>query len=106
MDPSVLFADEPTSGLDAFMAESVVRQLQTLAQAGRCIISTIHQPSTDVYGLFSKIMLLSEGKVVYFGPTAHVINYFNGCVFLSFGCVAALAATVCIQTRVPLSDVQ
>jgi ATP-binding cassette, subfamily G (WHITE), eye pigment precursor transporter len=87
MDPSVLFADEPTSGLDAFMAESVIRQLQTLAQAGRCIISTIHQPSTDVYGLFSKIMLLSEGKVVYFGPTAHVINYFNGwvvCLLLPF----------------------
>ena len=55
MDPSVMFADEPTSGLDAFMAESVVRQLQALAEAGRCILATIHQPSTNVYALFSKV---------------------------------------------------
>ena len=55
MDPSVMFADEPTSGLDSFMAESVVRQLHTLAQGGRCIIASIHQPSTDVNQLFSKV---------------------------------------------------
>lgn len=55
MDPSIMFGDEPTSGLDAFMAESVVRQLAALAQGGRCVITTIHQPSTDVYGLFSKV---------------------------------------------------
>ena len=50
-----MFADEPISGLDAFMAESVIRQLRTLAEAGRCVFATIHQPSTDVYALFSKV---------------------------------------------------
>ena len=55
MDPSVLFVDEPTSGLDAFMAESIVRQLKQLAQSGRCIVATIHQPSSNVYELFSKV---------------------------------------------------
>jgi ABC-type lipoprotein export system ATPase subunit len=61
MDPSVLFVDEPTSGLDAFMAESVVRQLQLLAAAGRCVVATIHQPSSNVYELFSKLLLLVSG---------------------------------------------
>ena len=76
-DPSVLFVDEPTSGLDAFMAESVVRQLRTLAKSGRSVVVTIHQPSSEVYSLFSKVLLLSRGRVAYFGPVNRAIAYFN-----------------------------
>ena len=56
-NPSVMLADEPTSGLDSFMAESVVQQLQDLARTGRTIVATIHQPSSDVFRLFDKVML-------------------------------------------------
>eukprot|EP00922_Rhytidocystis_sp_ex-Travisia-forbesii_P039047 GHVS01058143.1.p1 GENE.GHVS01058143.1~~GHVS01058143.1.p1 ORF type:complete len:483 (-),score=52.12 GHVS01058143.1:89-1537(-) len=74
--PSVIFADEPTSGLDAFMAESVVTVLQRLATEGRTIITTIHQPSTEVFEKFTKLMLLSEGRIVYFGPRAAAVPWF------------------------------
>eukprot|EP00922_Rhytidocystis_sp_ex-Travisia-forbesii_P053447 GHVS01079245.1.p1 GENE.GHVS01079245.1~~GHVS01079245.1.p1 ORF type:complete len:725 (+),score=74.38 GHVS01079245.1:117-2291(+) len=75
-NPSVIFADEPTSGLDAFMAEAVVSTLQKLAAAGRTIISTIHQPSTEVFEKFSKLLLLAEGRVVYFGDRVGAIPWF------------------------------
>ena len=53
-DPPLLFADEPTSGLDSFMAESLVSALQQLADQGRTIICTIHQPSSEVYAMFHR----------------------------------------------------
>ena len=54
-DPALIFVDEPTRGLDSFMAESIVSQLRMLAKQERTVIATIHQPSSDVYGLFDKV---------------------------------------------------
>lgn len=48
-DPAVLFVDEPTSGLDSFTAEKVVLLLRDLAAQGRTVITTIHQPSSDIF---------------------------------------------------------
>ncbi|KAL3896285.1 MAG: hypothetical protein SGCHY_004168 [Lobulomycetales sp.] len=48
-NPYILFLDEPTSGLDSFTAFSVVRTLRDLARTGRTVVTTIHQPSSDVY---------------------------------------------------------
>lgn len=53
-NPSLLFVDEPTSGLDAFMAQSVIAALQKMAESGRTILATIHQPSSEVYNMFNK----------------------------------------------------
>ncbi|KAJ3054386.1 hypothetical protein HDU99_007787 [Rhizoclosmatium hyalinum] len=47
-NPSILFLDEPTSGLDTFTAFSVVNTLRNLASTGRTIITTIHQPSSEI----------------------------------------------------------
>jgi ABC-type multidrug transport system ATPase subunit len=47
-NPSVIFLDEPTSGLDTFTAYTVCRTLKDLAQAGRTVVATIHQPSSEV----------------------------------------------------------
>ncbi|XP_048586786.1 protein white isoform X3 [Nematostella vectensis] len=76
-DPSILFADEPTSGLDSFMAQSVVATLQKLAAQGRTIICTIHQPSSEVYNMFSSLLLVAEGRTAYFGLTRDVIPHFS-----------------------------
>ncbi|PIK44970.1 hypothetical protein BSL78_18154 [Apostichopus japonicus] len=54
-NPPLLFCDEPTSGLDSFMAQSVVETLRTLASEGRTILTTIHQPSSEVFQLFDRI---------------------------------------------------
>ncbi|KAJ1808844.1 hypothetical protein LPJ56_003918 [Coemansia sp. RSA 2599] len=37
---------------------------------------TIHQPSARIFNIFDKVILLSQGSVVYFGPTAESISYF------------------------------
>ncbi|OQR84584.1 ATP-binding Cassette (ABC) Superfamily [Achlya hypogyna] len=76
-NPSLLFVDEPTSGLDSFMAESVVNQLQALARKGRTVVATIHQPSSELFVLFDKLYLLSDGQPVYNGKASEAVEYFS-----------------------------
>ena len=57
-NPQILFVDEPTSGLDSFMAESVIIALQKIANEGKTILATIHQPSSEVFQLFDRWYLL------------------------------------------------
>lgn len=66
-DPSVIFLDEPTSGLDSFQAQNVMVALKVLARHGRTVITTIHQPRSDIYLMFDKLVILSKGKLMYFG---------------------------------------
>ncbi|ODV63903.1 putative ATP-dependent permease ADP1 [Ascoidea rubescens DSM 1968] len=66
--PSILFLDEPTSGLDSYNARKVVECLVRLSRDyQRTIVFTIHQPRSNVVALFDKLLLLSEGNVVYSG---------------------------------------
>ena len=54
--------------LSSASAFCVVKTLQKLAQdGGRTIISSIHQPSSEVFELFDNLFLLSGGKTIYFG---------------------------------------
>jgi ABC-type multidrug transport system ATPase subunit len=61
-DPDIIFADEPTSGLDAHMALSVCRILQELSFKGKVVVCAIHQPSSEIFELYSHLMLLSKGE--------------------------------------------
>jgi ABC-type multidrug transport system ATPase subunit len=66
--PRLLFLDEPTSGLDAFTAVNIVECVRDLAmKENRAVLMTIHQPRESILSLFSKVILLSQGKVMYFG---------------------------------------
>lgn len=75
-DPSILFLDEPTSGLDSSTAYSLVEKLKRLASLGRTIVTTVHQPSTDIFFKFDKLILLADGHVVYNGFIKDVVSYF------------------------------
>ncbi|CAZ82409.1 unnamed protein product [Tuber melanosporum] len=75
-NPSVLFLDEPTTGLDATSAYQVVRTLKNLARKGRTVITTIHQPRSEIWGLFDRITLLTKGKPMYSGKKDQVLSYF------------------------------
>ncbi|KAJ8556628.1 hypothetical protein ON010_g9337 [Phytophthora cinnamomi] len=59
--PSVLFLDEPTSGLDAHSAKLIMDGVRKVADSGRTIVCTIHQPSSDVFFLFDHLLLLKRG---------------------------------------------
>ena len=54
-----------------------MEKLQHLAAMGRTIVTTIHQPSTDIFFKFDRLMLLAEGHMVYNGPTKDVVAYFG-----------------------------
>ncbi|KAG1700837.1 hypothetical protein DVH05_011723 [Phytophthora capsici] len=81
--PSVLFLDEPTSGLDARAAKSLMDGVRKVADSGRTVICTIHQPSTEVFLLFDSLLLLQRGgETVYFGELGRngetLVSYFQG----------------------------
>ncbi|XP_058239858.1 broad substrate specificity ATP-binding cassette transporter ABCG2d isoform X1 [Hemibagrus wyckioides] len=76
IDPSVLFLDEPTTGLDASTANSVLLLLKRMANNGRTIIMSIHQPRYSIYQLFDNLTLLVSGKQVYHGPAHKALDYF------------------------------
>lgn len=74
-DPSVLFLDEPTSGLSSEDALAVMKALRQLADSGKTILLTIHQPSLEVFSLMDSLIVVSRdagqpdpGRLVYFGP--------------------------------------
>ncbi|CAG81495.1 P-loop containing nucleoside triphosphate hydrolase protein [Yarrowia lipolytica] len=77
-NPDILLLDEPTSGLDSFTAGSILQVLQTLAQGGKTVICTIHQPRSDLFGQFGSVLLLSKGgHVAYDGQAKNMVQYFS-----------------------------
>ncbi|KAL8002462.1 putative pleiotropic drug resistance protein PDR/CDR [Plasmopara halstedii] len=64
--PSVLFLDEPTSGLDARSAKLIMDGVRKVANTGRTVICTIHQPSTEVFNVFDCLLLLKRGGQTVF----------------------------------------
>jgi len=74
--PKLLFLDEPTSGLDSNTASKLMHTLNQLARNGRTIICTIHQPSSAMFRNFDKLLLLSDGFPLYFGPAQHAVEFF------------------------------
>ncbi|XP_002742012.1 protein white-like [Saccoglossus kowalevskii] len=76
-NPPLMFCDEPTSGLDSFMAQSVVATLQHLAAQGRTILCTIHQPSSEVYAMFDRVLLMAEGRNAFLGSTSDALRHFS-----------------------------
>ncbi|KAJ6289975.1 hypothetical protein OIU78_025819 [Salix suchowensis] len=78
--PKLLFLDEPTSGLDSAASYYVMSRIARLDQKDgnrRTVISSIHQPSSDVFQLFDSLCLLCAGKVVYFGPASEANEFFT-----------------------------
>lgn len=71
LDPPVLLLDEPSSGLSAQDTLELMRLLRRLADQGRTVVLTIHQPSYGVYVQMDQVLILEEGGfVAWFGPTA------------------------------------
>ncbi|CAN7135606.1 unnamed protein product [Brassica rapa subsp. narinosa] len=85
-NPSLLFLDEPTSCLDSTTALKIVQMLQSIAKAGKTIVTTIHQPSSRLFHRFDKLVVLSRGSLLYFGKASEAMPYFS-----SIGCSPLLS---------------
>jgi ABC-type multidrug transport system ATPase subunit len=77
-NPNLLFVDEPTSGLDSYSALNVVQCMRELADTGRTIICTIHQPNSETFEYFNMLCLLAEGNLAYIGPKDEALPFFDG----------------------------
>lgn len=77
-EPSILFVDEPTSGLSSRDSENVMDLLRELTLKGKLIFVVIHQPSSDIYKMFDKMVILDTGGfMIYYGNPVEAVMYFK-----------------------------
>jgi ABC transport system ATP-binding/permease protein len=85
-EPSILFLDEPTSGLSSLDSENILDLLKDLALKGKLMFVVIHQPSSDIFKMFDRLLFLDAGgyliydgnpieSIVYFKQLIHHANY-------------------------------
>ena len=68
--------DEPTSGLSSKDSEHVMEIIRAMAH-NKIVIVTIHQPSSKIFQMFNKAMLLDRGgRMVFFGTPHEMLAYF------------------------------
>ncbi|CBZ55402.1 ABC transporter family protein,related [Neospora caninum Liverpool] len=84
LHPSLFLLDEPTSGLDASISAALLDMLKGLTRANRCTtVCTIHQPNSNVFMRFDRVIFLKDGHIVYQGKPSDVCAYFAS---LNFHC--------------------
>ncbi len=77
-EPSILFVDEPTSGLSSRDSENVMDLLRELTLKGKLIFVVIHQPSSEIYKMFDRMVILdSGGYLIYYGNPVQAIVHFK-----------------------------
>jgi len=77
--PSILFLDEPTSGLDSSFARIVVEHIKKVALEGCTVLCTIHQPSSETFSYFDRLLLLGTGQTVYHGSIEGASKFYQSC---------------------------
>jgi ABC transport system ATP-binding/permease protein len=77
-EPSVLFVDEPTSGLSSVDSEMVMNLLREQVFKGKLVIVNIHQPSSNLYKMFDRIIFMDKGGYpIYCGNPSEAVVYFK-----------------------------
>ncbi len=77
-EPAIMFLDEPTSGLSSRDSENILDLLKELARKGKLLFIVIHQPSSDIFKMFDKLIILDTGGyLIYNGNPIESIEYFK-----------------------------
>jgi len=77
-EPAVLFLDEPTSGLSSRDSENILDLLKELSLKGKLVFVVIHQPSSDIFKMFDRLLILDTGGyLIYNGDPVDSIIYFK-----------------------------
>lgn len=77
-EPAVLFVDEPTSGLSSSDSEKVMNLLKRQTIKGKLVFANIHQPSSDIFKLFDKLLVVDQGgRIVWYGNPIDALSYFK-----------------------------
>ncbi len=77
-EPAIMFLDEPTSGLSSRDSENILDLLKELARKGKLLFIVIHQPSSEIFKMFDKLIILDTGGyLIYNGNPIDSIEYFK-----------------------------
>lgn len=80
-EPGVLFLDEPTSGLSSRDSENILDLLKELTLKGKLVFVVIHQPSSGIFKMFDKLLILDNGGyLIYDGDPIDSIIYFKSSI--------------------------
>lgn len=77
-----LFMDEISTGLDSATTYQIVKCVRNFVhQMEGTVLMALLQPAPETFELFDDLLLLSEGYVVYQGPIADVLEFFESIGF-------------------------
>ncbi|KAI1741490.1 putative ABC multidrug transporter [Xylaria scruposa] len=83
-EASVQCWDNSTRGLDASNAFDFAKVLrQVTDEQNKTTIATLYQAGNGIYNQFDKVLVLAEGRQIYYGPTPDAKAYFES---LGFQC--------------------
>src|SRR5258707_733667 len=73
----VFLFEEPTSGLSSKDSEHVIEIIRGLSH-NKIVLVTIHTPTSKIFQMFSKAVLLDKGgRLVFFGTPQEMLEYFS-----------------------------
>ncbi|KAL4932505.1 putative ABC multidrug transporter [Aspergillus undulatus] len=79
----VQFWDNPTRGLDSKTAAEFARMIRREAdENSKTMVVTTYQAGNDIYAQFDKVLVLAEGRVIYYGPRSRARAYFEDLGFV------------------------
>ncbi len=77
-EPMVLYVDEPTSGLSSRDSENIMDLLKEICLRGKLVFVVIHQPSSDIFKMFDKLLILDVGGYpIFYGNPMEATVYFR-----------------------------
>jgi ABC-2 type transport system ATP-binding protein len=76
--PEVLFLDEPTIGLDVIAQHNIQVFLRHYQQLRRITILLTSHYMKDVAALCKRVVIIAQGRIMYDGSLAGIIDRFSG----------------------------
>ena len=77
-----IIADLPTNGLDSASAYSLMRTMRFATKIGFSMMASVVQPSPQLLRLFHRVMVMSKGTCIYFGPVSQAEEFFKNAGFI------------------------
>lgn len=74
-DPKLIYLDEATSGLDPGLEKKMMHTLRRMADEGRTVMLITH--ATDNIVQADHVAFISQGKLVFFGPSQEALDFFE-----------------------------
>jgi ABC-2 type transport system ATP-binding protein len=76
--PDVLFLDEPTIGLDVIAQYNIQAFLRHYQEARRVTVLLTSHYMKDVVALCRRVVIIAQGRIIYDGSLAGIIDRFGG----------------------------